>query len=198
MKILIALPTDKMIHHSVVGVAMGLVMNNPKYEFQVIVSAMQGIGEHRNVLVKEFLKSDCDYLLMIDSDNPPPPNVLDLIELDKGFIGLPTPINLSYIKGLTEIYWNIKKDGVWTKQEGQGLQEVESVGTGCVLIRRDVLEQIEHPFTTVRNEDDLRIVGTDVAFCNKCKDKGIKVYTHWDYKCGHYKTLDISTLCVNY
>lgn len=191
---MIVLPTDCMIHHKVVASVLSLILNG-KHEFQTIVSAMQGIGEHRNVLVKDFLKSDCDYLLMIDADNPPPDNVLDLVDLNLEVVGLPTPINLSYVQGLTEIYWNVKKNGQWVKEKGFGLQEVESVGTGVMLIRRDVLEKLEHPFTTIRNEEDLRVVGTDVAFCNKCKEKGIKVWTHWDYTCRHFKNIDLSTLC---
>lgn len=195
MKIQIALPTDGYIHHKVVGTLFASILNNTKHEINTVVSSMKGIGEHRNVLVKDFLKGDCDYLVMVDADNPPPTNFLDLIDLDKEVIGLPTPINMDYIQGLTNVCWNIFKDGLPVKEKGDGLQEVEAVGSGVIIIRRDVLEKIEHPFTTVRNADDLRIVGTDIAFCKRCRDKGIKIWTNWDYKCSHFKELDISTLC---
>jgi len=198
MKILIALPTDGMIHHKVVGTLLSIILNNTKHEIQTIVSAMAGIGEHRNVLVKEFLKTDCDYLLQIDADNPPPLNVLDLVDLDKEVIGLPTPINMNYIQGINEIVWNVFENNLPTKSKGTGLAQVEGVGSGVILIRRDVLERIQHPFTTVRNEDDLRVVGTDLAFCHKCKKEGIKIWTHWDYTCEHYKEIGLRTLCENY
>jgi len=195
MKIQIALPTDGYIHHKVVGNLLATILNT-KHKINTVVSTMKGIGEHRNVLVKDFLKGDCDYLVMIDSDNPPPTNFLDLIDLDKEVIGLPTPINMDYIQGITNVCWNIfKEDGLPVKEKGEGLQEVNAVGSGVIIIRRDVLEKVEHPFTTIRNADDLRIVGTDLAFCQRCKEKGIKIWTHWDYKCSHFKELDISTLC---
>jgi GT2 family glycosyltransferase len=174
-------------------------LNEKRYEVETCISAMRGIGEHRNVMAKHFLSGDWDYLLMIDADNPVPKNVLDLVELDKEVIGLPTPIQMSPIRGLTELFWNVfDENGYPTKETGEGLQEAHKVGTGAILIRRDVLEKIEHPFTTVRDADDLRIVSTDLAFCDKCRKKGIKIWTHWDYKCGHYKTIDLSTLFINY
>ena len=193
-KVVIAIPTGGNIHHKVVGVLSHLLLNTTKYKLDTYISKMVGIGEHRNVIVKDFLEGKADYLLMIDSDNPPPLNVLDLVELDKPVIGLPTPINMDWIQGMTEIFYNIFKDGLPVKQRGQGLEEVEAVGSGVILIRRDVLEKIKHPFTTVRNEDDLRTVGTDTAFCMKCKKNKIKVYTHWDYKCSHFKTINLATL----
>ena len=196
MKILIAIPTyEEGVHHQVVGTLCQILLNNKKYEINTYISSMRGVGEHRNVIVKDFLKGDYDYLLMIDSDNPPPTNILDLVDLDKEVIGLPTPINMSYIKGMNDIYWNIFKNDYPTKDAGKGLQEVEMVGSGVMLIRRDVLEKIKNPFTTVRNEEDLRIVGTDAAFCKKCQSMGIKIWTHWDFKCKHFKQIDLLTLC---
>ncbi len=195
MKVLIAIITDELIHHSVVGVLCQIMLSNKKYELDTCISAMRGIGEHRNKIVTTFLEGDYDYLLFIDADNPPPANVLDLVELDKPVIGLPTPIQMSPIKGLTEIFWNIfGDDDKPTKQTGVGLQEVNMVGSGVMLIRRDVLESLNNPFTTVRNGADLRTVGTDAAFCKKCKEQNIKIFTHWDYKCDHYKTINLSTL----
>jgi GT2 family glycosyltransferase len=156
---------------------------------------MRGIGEHRNVMVKHCLKGGWDYMLQIDADNPPPKNVLDLIDLDKEVIGLPTPIQMSPIRGLTEIFWNVfNGEGYPVKNTGQGIEEVYGVGTACILIRRDVLEKVKHPFTTIRDEEDLRIVSTDLAFCKKCRESGIKIWTHWDYKCSHFKQIDLSTL----
>lgn len=196
MKVLIALPCghEEGIHHQVVGTLCQIILANKKHKIDTYISAMRGIGEHRNVIVKYFLKGDYDFLLMIDSDNPPPTNVLDLVDLNLPVIGLPTPIQMSPIKGITEMFWNIFEDDFPIKTKGDGLQEVQMVGSGVMLIRRDVLEKIKNPFTTKRNEADLRIVGTDTAFCKRCKQHDIKVYTHWDFKCKHFKQIDLSTL----
>lgn len=187
---MIAVLTDKMIHHRVVGVLCQILKNNKKYKIDTYISAMNGIGEHRNVIVKAFLETNCDYLVMIDSDNPPPKNLLDLVELDKDVIGLPTPINMS--SQIPDIRWNIfDENGITVKFQGQGLEEVNMIGSGVMIIKRKVLEEVKYPFTTVRNEEDIRIVGTDAAFCKKCKEQGFKIWTHWDYCCGHYKDTNL-------
>lgn len=188
---MIATLTDENIHHKVVGVLLNLVMDK-RFEITPYTSAMRGIGEHRNQIVKDFLDTDCDYLLMVDSDNPPPMNVLDLVELDKDVIGLPTPINMEWQQGIPDVRWNVfGDDDLPVKETGEGLQEVNMVGSGVILIARRVLEKVKHPFTEIRNEDGLRIVGTDAAFCKRAKNAGFKIWTNWDYTCRHFKCVDL-------
>ena len=193
--VLIMVPTETWIHHKVVVALCQILQTNKKYEVNTAISSQKDIGAHRNHLVKTFLDTKYEWLLMIDSDNPPPPNVLSLIEEDKPVIGLPTPINMNWTPKVNDFLWNVYEDdrlNVLTK--GEGLQKVHSVGSGCMLIRRDVLEKIKNPFTTVRDEGDYRTVGTDMAFCYKCIEAGIEIYTHWDFVCDHYKEINLKTL----
>lgn len=192
--VLIAVPTDTYIHHTVTGTLCQILQNNTKYEVDTLISSMKGIGEHRNVIVKEFLKGDYDFLLMIDSDNPPPPNVLDLIDFDKDIIGCPTPINMNW-NGVNDIYWGVYLGGdKFDREGGEGLERVDKITTGCILIKREVLEEVEHPFTTVRDADDIRIIGTDIAFCNKCKELEFEIYAAWDFRCRHFKEINLLDL----
>jgi hypothetical protein len=192
-KVMIAIPTANSIHHSVVGVLCQILLQG-KHDIITYISAMRGIGEHRNVIVEEFLKTDAQWLLMIDSDNPPPKNVLDLMEEDKDVIGCPTPINLNWMQGINNFYWNVFDDAKPRKEEGEGLEKVDAIGTGCILIRRSVLEKIKTPFTTVRDKTDKRIVGTDLAFCERCAGENIDVYAHWFFTCKHYKEMELSSV----
>ena len=192
-RVMVVIPTEQMVHHTVVTVLCQIILQG-KHDIMSVVSTQHGIGENRNAIVKGFLKSDMEFLLMIDSDNPCPNNVLDLMALDKDVISLPTPINMNW-RGVSDIYWNVfGEDGYPVKEAGEGLQQVDAVGSGCILIHRRVLEKLKHPFTTVRDADDLRIVGTDLAFSAKCKEAGFELYTHWDYKCRHYKEIDLLTI----
>jgi hypothetical protein len=191
-KVMIAIPTDGEIHHTVVGVLAQILLNEKRFKLDTYISQMAGIGEHRNRIVKDFLQTDNDFLVMIDSDNPPTNDFLDLVEHNLDIVGLPTPINMSYIQGIPDIRWNVfDENDLPIKFMGHGLEEVKMVGTGCIIIARRVLEAIEHPFTTVRDLDDMRTVGTDTAFCRKAKEKGFSVWTHWDYKCGHFKDTNL-------
>lgn len=200
-KILIAVITDREIHHKVVGALCQIILNNKKYKVDTLISAMRGIGEHRNRVVEAFLKTDNDFLLFIDADNPPPANVLELVELNQDIIGLPTPfyapINVND-KQISDLYYNVydKKGEEYqpTPIVGYSLEEADAVGTGCMLIKRSVLEKIKNPFTEVRDETGMRTVGTDIAFCSRCKEQGIKIHTHWGYICSHYKEVDLKDL----
>lgn len=194
-KILIAIPTFLTIHHKVVAALTSILIQNEDYEIDTYISSMRGIGEHRNKIVEDFLKTDNEWLLMIDSDNPPPTNTLELIKLDKDIISCPTPINMDWVQGVNNLYWNVfDNEGYPIKTAGMGLEEANKVGAGCILIKRRVLEEIENPFTTERDETDLRTKGTDAAFCEKATKAGFKIYTHWDYPCRHYKEIDLLSI----
>lgn len=60
------------------------------------------------------------------------------------------------------------------------LFEVDAVGFGALLMRRDVLDRVPEPWFTI----DYRS-GEDIAFCVKARKHGIKVWCDSRYKLGH-------------
>lgn len=140
---------------------------------------------NRNRICKKVVDEKYDYVVMIDEDNPPMRNPLDLIDLRKDIIGLPT---LTFKEG--KILWNVLEDG----EEKKGLKEVEWVGSGCMVLSRKVLEDIKAPFMRVWDEDGIAVVGQDKAFCERAKEKGYKIWVHWDYVCSHFKEINLLDL----
>ena len=141
----------------------------------------------------EFLKGDYDYFLMIDHDNPPLKNPLDLVDLDKDVIACPTP-QWNMKDPNFPIYWvAVTKDGEEYREykNKEGLQEVDAVGSGCLLIARRVLKKVKCPFVRIWNEDGVVTKGVDFNFCEKAKNEGFKIYTHYDYPCSHFKELNL-------
>jgi len=192
-KVLLAIPTGGNLDYRIVEFMLDMIRQK-KYDVSVHISKLVGVEANRNQIVKAFLNSKCEYLLMVDTDNPPFNNPLPLIEEDKDIIGLPTPINVSNIPGMSWFAYNIYKDGKQLK-DGEGLEKVDEVGTGCVIIKREVFEKLgDNPFTPERYEDDRIKVGEDIMFCRRAKEKGIEIWTHWDYKCRHYKEIDLSSI----
>ena len=53
--------------------------------------------------------------------------------------------------------------------------EVESVGTGLMLIMRKVLHEVEDPWFTIVDYKDTGVMPEDFEFCRKAREKGIKV-----------------------
>lgn len=149
-------------------------------------------SEHnRNFIVKEFLKTEYDYLLTIDEDVAPPVNVLDLAKLGKDVIGAVCPQWKE-----NDLMWVVldKTGGEYRQvkpDDREGLREVAAVGSGCLIMSRRVLKKVKAPFMRKWNKDGLTELGLDLHFCEKAKAVGFKVWAHWDYICGHYKKIDL-------
>jgi hypothetical protein len=123
------------------------------------------ITRARNYIVKVFLKTDADYLLFIDSDiGFDASQVLDMVNENVDVIGGIYPkkgINWSAVyhsvkAGVDEKYTSITGLSyvVNTIEKGKGIAlgdresvEVENIGTGMMLIRRDVFERMNSSVT---------------------------------------------------
>ena len=199
-KILVTVPNMHWIHASV---AQRLLMLQQDRRYRLSFQFPSNVPFENNLhhIIVSFLKGDCDYWLSIDSDNPPSDNPLDLVELDKDIIGLPTPIWHCTGNGERPVYLNAYKlaeDGAYNEYQPQkGLQEVDAVGTGCFLMARRVFE---HPslqkgcFTRTLYPDGRVEFGNDLSFCKRAKKAGFKVWAHFDYMCDHFNELSLSEM----
>lgn len=159
----------------------------------------------RNQFVKNAIQWGADYLLMIDADNPPHGNPLELVKFDKDIMVLPTPMFLMqrYYKGMGHdpIAFNTYEDSpvpdkknkyVWRHHENKhGLQEIDAGGSGAILIARRVLERVRPAFECLWDEWGIKEVGSDLYFCAKAQEAGFEVWTHYDYPCSHWKPTDL-------
>jgi len=60
---------------------------------------------------------------------------------------------------------------------GTGLQEIFAVGLGCMLVKREVYENISRPFFSVEwNDNYTNLVGEDIYFCQKAKSYKYKIW----------------------
>lgn len=64
-----------------------------KHEITICHTNRADISHARNILIEDFLKTDCDYLLFLDDDNPPEDvDIIDkLIEARKPVISALVP-----------------------------------------------------------------------------------------------------------
>jgi GT2 family glycosyltransferase len=61
----------------------------------------------------------------------------------------------------------------------QTLAEVDAVGFGSLLMRREVLDAFEHPWFDFKN------AGEDITFCVHAKRAGVRVWLDGSYVLGH-------------
>ena len=171
------------------------------------------IPRGRNTLVYDFMQTDYTHLLFVDSDIQfDPLDVIRMIKEDKDIIGG------AYAK--KEILWDrigndansLKyntSDVVFTldKPINKDIAEVKCVGTGLMLIKREVFTKIKdkHPLRTYMYNNnkhycyfDCRILNNeylseDYFFCQLWRELGGKVFVALWTKTSHYGTMPLHT-----
>ena len=176
--------------HSDITIRLPRWLKECPYEVYFEGSNERPIEHNRNLIVKRFLDHDCTHLLMLDADTVPARNPLELVEYKKDIISAPAPIYQE------KIFYNVyrQSEGDWLEpfDDGKGLIEVDATGTGCIMITREVLEKIKAPFERIFNEDGIETCGLDIAFSKKAKAEGYNIFTNFDYRCRHYKLIDLN------
>ena len=178
------------------------IMRDPRYKVEPVCPSHTPFENNLNHTVLQFLREGQDYWLSIDSDNPPMGNPLDLIELDKDIIALPTPVWKNNRIGAMPISWNAydyhaDKDTYRQHFPREGLQRVDAFGTGCFLIARRVFEDKrmqQGPFNRKWNLDGTQNKGNDLMFSERARSCGFEIYAHFDYPAMHFKELELNSV----
>ena len=161
------------------------------------------IASNGNRIVKRFLKTDCDFLMMIDDDVIPLFNIAELIFYNKDIIGAPTRRRkaerlewVAYKKNPEgKGYYSIDLDRI---DPNADLVKVDAIGTGCILIKRKVLEKVRPPFVDEFDDDGIRCLGMDLNFCQKAVEAGFEVYVSPKKICEHFRDFGLITLDAHY
>lgn len=156
-------------------------------------TSREALARSQNYARKLFLEGDYNYLLSLESDIFPKPNIIDALILDAvdvvtglymiGFKEKNTrwPCITKYEKNPnTGTYGSrlLYKDE-WAEYINQGLKQVAAGGMGCCLMFRDVVEEI--PFTYIPG---LR-PHSDVFWFNDARKLGYPVFVDTNVICEH-------------
>jgi len=194
-KVFIAIPVYGWVPVDFMQCLMRIQANPP---CNVVIRTLNGdslVSRARNTLTAEFLKTDCTHLLFLDSD---------LI-----FSGDQIKRLISHNKDVVAGFYPKKQDGPvnWVcnakfepnQANRRGLQEVRYMGTGFLLIKRNVFERMiekhgdeicYHPDSRPKetewdfwsvgpyqdSEGFRRYLSEDWYFCQRWLDMGGKVY----------------------
>lgn len=158
------------------------------------IQAVKGTYVHqaRQDLIDFILEQGYDYVLWLDSDMKFPRNaLLRLLKHREDVVGI------NYAKRKIPTDWvAIKRldnppEKLQTTEESTGLEEVEAMGMGCVLVRTSCLAKMPDPkivpwFQNVHLGNG-RWMGEDVHFFDLLRQTGVKLYVDHDLskECGH-------------
>lgn len=168
-----------------------------------VVVQNQEVGEARNQIVEWALEHNATYVLFVDDDVILPPFAIQRLgyALDTKAKEL-FPDDKTYV--ICGVY--MSKEEMTTpviyKKNGQGgswdwkyndIFEIESGGTGCMLIRTEVFRHLEKPYfktieeyVEVEGQIGCQKMTDDIYFCQKVKEAGFKILAHGGVLCGHY------------
>lgn len=152
------------------------------------------VDDARNIMVAEFLQTDCEALIFIDADMSwDPDSIVRLANHDRDVVAVAYPK-----KQDNQRFTAVTLPGeIWS--DAEGLIPVRSTGTGFMKIKRQVLQNFfdESPkFRTgeadvdcaeifVRTIDNGERVSGDVAFCYRVRATGTKVFVDPEVRIGH-------------
>ena len=157
------------------------------------------IDHARNTIVHDFLLTDCTHLMMVDDDIVPPVDALErLLFHDKDIVAAACPLIGPNSDGdliTTMNAYNLNKKQAYTIIESTGLRKVDAVGTGCMMVKREVFEKLRvPPFLTEYNVDGIKYRGEDLNFCNQASLEGFDTYVDFNLKCKHIKSCNLLKL----
>ena len=200
-KILVSVPNGNAWIHKHVALYLMRLMRKPEFNVTVILPTNSPYVHNLHKIRQDFLKGEYTHWLTLDADNPPRYGVEPLEDVYDDFdvIGFPTPVwhNDANHPGDYPIYWNAMQEELSESGEFlgwkpyvvmEGIQRVDAVGSGCLLIARRVMEKINAPFMRHWDEDGIVEFGGDFMFCRRCKEHGFKVWADFSRPCFHFNT----------
>jgi hypothetical protein len=151
---------------------VNLIRKEPDTLFLVAEGTL--LCNQRTDLVKNFLKTDATHILFIDSDMRFPDTVLRaLLSAKKDIIGA------NCLQRKKRIPTAVINEEPITSTNQTGLQEVDSLGFGVILIDRVVFETIPEVWFATPYDGE-KFVGEDRYFCHIAKQRGFQIWIDHD------------------
>ena len=205
MKILIAVPTFENIYPDTFKSIYDLDISGHEVSFEYVRG--YDCATARNRIADRAMKTESDYVLMVDNDVVIPKDALQNLlddpqmvclgyyahrDTDNIYRGRTCVCKLSDDQG--KPYFNYPLESEYTGRELKALREqgifkvrIHGGGMGCALIRTDVFQRTPYPwYDWVNYADSHRgMLSEDLYFCELCRKSGILIYTDTRVNCGH-------------
>jgi GT2 family glycosyltransferase len=153
----------------------------------VQVEAPRTVVDHaRNLIVLEAQKQNANYILFVDDDQILTPDLFfRLFSHQKDVVAALAFGRVQPYRPCVYSWETSRENGNLMVRDRPdliktGLQKVDAVGMGAMLIRMDVFKRLG-PQPWFKFDE----VGEDLTFCDRCAQKGIPVYCDTDFILPH-------------
>ena len=152
------------------------------------------IGILRNGLVQLAQGAKATHLLQVDTDMILHPDALvTMLKRDVDIVGA---LYFQRYPPFNPCAVQISKGGSISLEEVKSgnLIEVDRVGTGCMLVKMEVFNNMKLPWFQTQVDDENKMTMTDdYYFCDKAREQGYKVYVDTSVPCDHISHLAINS-----
>lgn len=136
------------------------------------------LPDMRNTLARVAIEHGATHVLWLDNDMIFPVDMIErLYQHGKPIVAA------NYSQRKRPCKPVAAKDGLWvyTEENSSGLEMVDYVGMGCMLVETAIYESIPKPWHMLAwNEKKQEIVGEDVYFCRKARAAGADIWIDHD------------------
>jgi GT2 family glycosyltransferase len=171
------------------------------------------VAYSRNMIIDYALKNGYDYFLNLDQDVIPPKNIIEellsckkdivsgiyfgMFNTSSGFKKLPVAYasiteeefekmqKISPFPQFIKSHLDLKRNLTENESNSGSLLEVRIPSNGCMLIKRDVLEDKEIRYGIIDISGKPGKTGDEIIFCEKAAEKGFKLYVCTKIRCQH-------------
>lgn len=146
----------------------------------------------RNNLALQAMKAEFDYMLWLDSDMVFQQDLLIKMKqvMDEKDLDFLTGLYFRRVPPFTPVLFDqldIDENGIctWTdwKDVPEGMFKVGGCGFGCVLIKTDVIFEVQSKFGEMFNP--IANMGEDLSFCWRARQCGYDIWCDPSLVCGH-------------
>lgn len=162
-------------------------------ELDILFQSCIHLDKMRNKLVRAGLDNGSDYLLLLDSDQTFPPDMIETMVSDlednpelEAVTGLYTWKEPPYIPHVYRSYDpETKKYMIAGGFPLDELFQVDGAGCGCLMVKADVFKRTPEPWFKFGAWEDSLPMGEDLYFCYKAKPMMV---CDPRIRSGHYRT----------
>ena len=138
------------------------------------------IADQRQKLAMMAIQHNADYALFLDSDMRVPRDLpMRLMAHDKDVVAC--NYSTRRMPAKTVAWSDFSMQEFVTSHDRNGLEAVDAVGMGAMLIKTDVLRKLPQPwFQVVYSKSAQAFIGEDIYFCQLAKAHGVTVHVDHD------------------
>lgn len=158
------------------------IRQRPEIDLMSLFMPGSLISKQRECLALEVLKTDYTHVLWLDTDMRfPPETLIRLLRHGKRLVAANYVERRPPYRPLAFPVLEEPHKRVFTEPDSTGLERIDAIGLGCVLVDVDVFCRIAEPwFATGWVEHTQEYVGEDLYFFAKCREAGEELWLDHD------------------